>query len=42
MFHIFFKTVMDEISKAERNLLHEISKAERDLLAEISPMPVHL
>lgn len=33
---------MDEISKAERNLLHEISKAERDLLAEISPMPVHL
>lgn len=42
MFHIFFKTVMDEISKAGRNLLHEISKAERDLLAEISPMPVHL
>lgn len=33
---------MDEISKAERNLLHEISKAKRDLLAEISPMPVHL
>lgn len=33
---------MDEISKAERNLLHEISKAERDLLAEISPMPAHL
>lgn len=42
MFHIFFETVMDEISKAERNLLHEISKAERDLLAEISPMPAHL
>lgn len=42
MFHIFFKTVMDEISKAERNLLHEISKAERDLLAEISPMSAHL
>lgn len=33
---------MDEISKAERNLLHEISKAERNLLTEILPMPAYL
>lgn len=33
---------MDEISKAERNLLHEISKVERNLLAEILSMPAYL
>lgn len=42
MFHIFPKTIMDEISKAKRNLLHEISKVERDLLAEISLIPGYL